>query len=97
MGYAVPVVASALHSGLGEAVTDSRYGVLLDTHDEAALADAATALLRDPAAARRLGLAGRDRVARLCDLEEIVDAYERLLAGQRLSAPAAVGSAIDNG
>ena len=82
MGYAIPVVASALNSGLGEAITDERYGMLLGAHDEPALADATVSLLRDPAAARRLGLAGRARVAELCDPETTVTAYERLLTGR---------------
>jgi glycosyltransferase involved in cell wall biosynthesis len=81
MSYAVPVVASSAHGGLTETITDARYGVLLSTHDDAALAAAAIALLRDPGAARRLGEAGRDRVASLCALETTVDAYERLLSG----------------
>jgi glycosyltransferase involved in cell wall biosynthesis len=81
MGYAVPVVASALHSGVGEAISGPQFGVLLDKHDEAALADATAALLKDPAAARRMGAAGRDRVATVCDPESTVTAYERLLAG----------------
>jgi glycosyltransferase involved in cell wall biosynthesis len=86
MGYAIPVVASALNSGLCEAITDPRYGVLLGTHDEPALADAVVALLRDPAAARRLGLTGRARVAELCEPETTVAAYERLLTGGPRSA-----------
>jgi glycosyltransferase involved in cell wall biosynthesis len=83
MSYTVPVVASSLHGGLAETISDPRYGVLLPTHDVAALADAAIALLRDPAAARRLGVGGRDRVARLCALDATAEAYERLLLGGR--------------
>ncbi len=81
MSYAVPVVASFAHGGLNETICDPRYGVLLHTHDDAALAESAVALLRDDALAKRIGLAGRDRVARLCALETTVDAYERLLTG----------------
>jgi glycosyltransferase involved in cell wall biosynthesis len=90
MSYAVPVVASSLHGGLPETIVDPEHGVLLPTHDDAALAEAAVALLRNAAAARRMGLAGRDRVARLCDLDTTVAAYERLLAGG--SADIAMGT-----
>jgi glycosyltransferase involved in cell wall biosynthesis len=81
MSYGVPVVASSRHGGLAETISKPEYGVLLPTHDDAALADAAIALLGDPALAGRTGLAGRQRVAELCSLETTVDAYERLLRG----------------
>jgi len=87
MSHAVPVVASSAHGGPVERISDPQFGVLLTTHDEAALAAGAIALLRDPAAARRLGEAGRDRVADLCTLETTVTAYERLLAGGSITAP----------
>jgi glycosyltransferase involved in cell wall biosynthesis len=82
MSYAVPVVASSLHGGLTETISDLRYGTLLASHDDAAMGDAAIAILRNPAAARRIGLAGRGRVAEICNLDTIVAAYERLLAGR---------------
>ena len=81
MSYGVPVVASSLHGGLIETISKSDYGFLVPTHDVDNLAEAGITLLRDPAAARRTGLAGRDRVATLCSLETTVDTYERLLQG----------------
>jgi glycosyltransferase involved in cell wall biosynthesis len=81
MSYAVPVVASSLHGGLAETITSPDHGFLIPTHDDAALADIAVPLLRDAAAACRLGLTGRDRVAALCDLSIIAATYERLLRG----------------
>jgi glycosyltransferase involved in cell wall biosynthesis len=86
MSHGVPVVASSVHGGLPETIPDARFGMLLPAHDDAALADAAVSLLRDPSAARRLGMAGRERVARLCNPESTADAYERLLAGDRVPA-----------
>ncbi|HEY1380662.1 MAG TPA: glycosyltransferase [Gemmataceae bacterium] len=83
MSYAVPVVASSVHGGLDEVLSGPDYGTLLRGHDDAALAEAAVALLRDRAAARRVGRAARDHVARICSLESRARAYERLLsAGQ---------------
>jgi glycosyltransferase involved in cell wall biosynthesis len=79
MSYAVPVVASSVHGGLSETISDPRFGVLMSAHDDAALAEATTALLRNPAAARGLGEAGRGRVAELCSLKKTVTAYENLL------------------
>jgi glycosyltransferase involved in cell wall biosynthesis len=87
MSYAVPVVASSLHGGLPETIADPRDGVLFLTHDDAAMSEVAIALLRDAAAARRMGLAGRNRVGVLCDLRNTVAAYERLLAGGSADPP----------
>jgi glycosyltransferase involved in cell wall biosynthesis len=81
MSYGVPVVASVVHGGLGEALSSPDLGTLLRAHDEPALTDAVVALLRDPTAARRTGRAGRDHVARTCSLESRAEAYERLLGG----------------
>jgi glycosyltransferase involved in cell wall biosynthesis len=81
MSYGLPVVASVVHGGLGEALSSPEFGTLLRAHDESALADAVTALLRDPAAARRTGAAAREHVSRTCSLESRAEAYERLLLG----------------
>jgi glycosyltransferase involved in cell wall biosynthesis len=89
MSYGLPVVASSIHGGLAEAISERRFGVLLPTHDEAALAAAVTALLQEPVAARQLGLDGRDRVAELCSVDECVAATEALLlAGSPAAGPA---------
>jgi phosphatidylinositol alpha-1,6-mannosyltransferase len=56
-----PVVAGR-SGGLIEAVQDGVTGTLVDPLDGAAVADAIVALLEDPALARRLGRAGRERV-----------------------------------
>jgi glycosyltransferase involved in cell wall biosynthesis len=72
----VPVVASRL-SGIPELVVDDETGILVDAGDDAALADAIERLVRDPALRKRLGAAGRARVA--AEFTERLNA-ERLLA-----------------
>ena len=56
----VPVVA-ADSGGLREAVVEGETGVVLDSRDPQAWAEAITAILTDPELARRLSLAGRER------------------------------------
>jgi glycosyltransferase involved in cell wall biosynthesis len=81
MSYGVPVVASVRNGGLGEVMTDPKWGTLLRDHDEPALADAVVELLRAREAAQQVGLAGRERVANLLSEGKCVTAVERLLAG----------------
>jgi glycosyltransferase involved in cell wall biosynthesis len=58
-----PVVATAI-GGTDEAVTHELTGLLVPSHDPAALASAIHRLRSDPAFARRLAVAGRERVER---------------------------------
>jgi glycosyltransferase involved in cell wall biosynthesis len=81
MSYGVPVVASVRNGGLGEVMTDPKWGTLLHDHDEPALAEAVIDLLRAPAPARQIGLSSRDRVADMLSEDKCVTAVERLLAG----------------
>lgn len=62
MAIGLPVVASAV-GGLTEVVEDGVTGVLVPPEDPEALAAAVAGLLRDPGRARRMGAAGRARVA----------------------------------
>jgi glycosyltransferase involved in cell wall biosynthesis len=81
-----PVVAAAV-SAVPEIVVDGQTGALVPPEDPDALAAAASALLDDPARARALGEAGRERaasefsVARM--IERTVEIYEEALSSDR--------------
>lgn len=62
MAFGLPVVGTAVEA-IPEIVVQGETGLLVPPRDPAALADACAALLADPARARRLGEAGRARVA----------------------------------
>lgn len=81
MSYAVPLVASVQHGGLGEIVDKDEYGYLIDDHDVAALSGKVLELLQNPETARRVGLAGRRRVLEVSNAEEHVAIIRSLLAG----------------
>ena len=57
----LPVVATAM-GGIPELVENGRTGLLVPPGDAASLAAALTAVVSDPGRARRMGLAGRERV-----------------------------------
>ncbi|WP_251150463.1 glycosyltransferase family 4 protein [Cellulosimicrobium sp. Marseille-Q4280] len=73
-----PLVATT-RGGPPEIVTDGVDGVLVDPQDTRALAGAVLGLLDDPAAAARIGAAGRSRVEDFT-WERVVDRYEDLYA-----------------
>ena len=62
MAVGLPVVASAV-GGLPEVVDHGTTGLLVPPEDPEALARALASLLTDPCTARRMGAAGRNRVA----------------------------------
>lgn len=62
MAFGLPVVATAVEA-VPEIVVQGETGLLVPPGDPAALAEACAALLGDPARARRMGEAGRARVA----------------------------------
>jgi glycosyltransferase involved in cell wall biosynthesis len=74
MARARPVVASAV-GGLSELVADRETGLLVPARDPRALRTAIDSLLADQALRRRMGEAGRKRIAELCDWDRVVDAY----------------------
>ena len=74
MARARPVVASAV-GGLSELVADGETGLLVPPQDPPALRTAIDSLLADQALRRRMGEAGRKRIAELCDWDRVVDAY----------------------
>jgi glycosyltransferase involved in cell wall biosynthesis len=79
-----PVVASRL-GGVEELVDDGRTGILVPPADPGALADAIVRILLDPPLARALGEAGHAasllRFARDPIVRQVMDVYDRLLAG----------------
>src|SRR6185295_15270977 len=71
MACSRPVVAT-LAGGLPEAIADGETGRLVPPHDEAALAAAIVALLRDADLRLRFGAAGRARVEREFSVDQLV-------------------------
>src|SRR5436309_2735914 len=74
---AKPVVATAV-DGTPEVIREGRTGRLVPPREPAALSRALRALLRDPAAAQRMGHAGRDLVFNRFDLARQVEATARV-------------------
>jgi glycosyltransferase involved in cell wall biosynthesis len=74
---AKPIVATAV-DGTPEVIREGRTGRLVPPREPAALARALRALLADPAAAQRMGCAGRDFVLNRFDLMRQVDATARV-------------------
>jgi glycosyltransferase involved in cell wall biosynthesis len=78
MAMRVPVVGLA-SGGTPEVIDDETTGLLVPPDDPAALADALAALARDPARRRRMGDAGRRRVAERFTAErmarDVADVY----------------------
>jgi glycosyltransferase involved in cell wall biosynthesis len=73
MAHGRPVVASAV-GGIPELLEDGVTGLLVPPGDVAALRAALQRLLADPALRRRMGRAGRRRVAELCSRDRVADA-----------------------
>ena len=73
MSYGIPLVASVQHGGLGEIVTKDEYGFLLSTHDIDALAKKSIFLLLHPDEARKVAMAGRERVAEVSNPKKLVE------------------------
>jgi glycosyltransferase involved in cell wall biosynthesis len=82
MAAGKPVVATRI-GGTDEAVVDGETGLLVPPRDSRALAAALTTLLADPARARAMGEAGRERVRRRFSSERMVAdvtcVYEEIL------------------
>ena len=88
MAAGLPVVATAV-GGTPEVVVDGVTGLLVPPRDPHALAEAILRLLRDPDLRKRMGGAGRERVAAHFSVEQMVQRteklYEHLLAEKGLA------------
>jgi glycogen(starch) synthase len=80
-----PVIATS-RGGMEEAVLDGETGLIVPPEDVAALADAVTRLLADPAMTARLGSQARIRARALFSWERYLDDFEGLYS--RLAAQA---------
>ena len=69
MACAKPVVATNA-GGVPEIVKDGETGILVPPKDSSAMAEAIITLLQDKERARRMGLAGRERVEKMFDIKE---------------------------
>jgi len=78
VSHGIPVVASVVNGGLKEILSSPEWGFLLDRHEPETLAAAVLHLLQNPAAARQIGLAGRERVRLVSDPEAIAIEHEKL-------------------
>ena len=74
MRFGAPVVATRV-SGNPEAIEDGVTGFLVPPDDPEALAARCVQILRDPALARRLAAAARERLAQRFDRDRQVDEY----------------------
>ncbi|KPJ53750.1 hypothetical protein AMJ39_03345 [candidate division TA06 bacterium DG_24] len=77
MAVGKPVIATQV-GGIPELVEDGITGLLVRPGDDHALADAILRLLRDPALARRMGEAGRRRIAESFGIESMVKRLEQI-------------------
>jgi len=86
MATGLPLVATAT-DGSVEAVVDGVNGLLVPPGEPEKLGQALLRLLNDPALARRMGEAGRERVAEFSDrrmVEQIAALYRELLKQKRV-------------
>lgn len=77
MAAGLPVVSTNV-GGIPQAVVESETGLLVPPRMPALLAEAAVAVLKDAALARRFGLAGRKRIEEEFDSRLMVSRYESL-------------------
>jgi glycosyltransferase involved in cell wall biosynthesis len=92
LGAGVPVVVSAVHSGLGELLDPESYGFLFSEHDVHRLARAALDLLGDQAKAERLAFEARRHIGEVATVERQVARLCRVLGlGEGAMAAGVIG------
>jgi glycosyltransferase involved in cell wall biosynthesis len=92
LSQGLPVVATRA-GAIPELVVDGDHGRLVPSGDAGALAAAIEHLARDPAARRRMGAAGIQRVSDGWDLDAVAERLHRLL-GTAMRADAGVGAGL---
>lgn len=90
MAFELPVVATRIEA-IPEIVADGETGLLVPPGDPAALAAALHALLADPPRARRMGAAGRARVAARFSWRTAAAQMLEAMSAQDAAAPANAG------
>jgi starch synthase len=90
MAFGLPVVGSRIEA-IPEIVAHGETGLLVPPGDPAALADALTTLLADPARARRMGAAGRARVAERFSWRRAAGGMLEVMGAAEIAAPASAG------
>ena len=84
MAHRLPVIATSIGGSLDQ-VEDGVTGLLVPPAEPKALADAIELLARDDGRRKQMGIAGRERVAQLFDLKQMVirtqNLYEDILRG----------------
>jgi L-malate glycosyltransferase len=98
MAMRTPVLATAV-GGPSEIITDGREGYLLAPREPRAWAQAIARIAADPELARRMGVAGRETVARGFTVERhvasMIELYRRAgVAGDRAAGPGQDGSEV---
>jgi len=86
MAAGKPIVSTRV-GGIPELVEDGREALLVDARDPEAFAAAVTRILRDPAEAKRLGDAARERQRRELSLDAMVRRIEGLYEELWLASP----------
>ena len=86
MACGLPCIATRLDGATDAMMTDGEHGVLVPPDDEAALARAISAVLKDPVAARAMGARARQRVLERYDIQRTagawLDAYQTVLTAR---------------
>jgi glycosyltransferase involved in cell wall biosynthesis len=83
MSYAIPVVASVIHGGLGEVISSPADGFLLGRHDVPALA---AQVERYIAAPQPVAMAGRERIHQFLDPEICISETAEALTAAPVSS-----------
>lgn len=74
----LPVV-STFHAGIPDVIQDGITGILVPEKDIVKMADAMIVLLKDKELARKMGMAGRERIKSAFSMERYIDVLKTLL------------------